>query len=114
MSVIHSDLSTRVCRIDKWLSTLYVSTTYISTKSGLQLPHWCFVEQQKMNIKNYLWIMPFWSFLLGYIFIQWFFRIGNITTPHLIGKHLHEAVPLISQYNLNLRIIKQIDRKSVV
>jgi len=56
-------------------------------------------------LKNYLWIVPFLSFILGYVVIQQIFYIPEITTPHLVGKQVHEILPLITQYNLNLRLI---------
>src|SRR5436190_17855406 len=60
-----------------------------------------------MNIKNYLWIFPFLSFILGYYCTQWFFHTDAIITPHLIGKQIHEIVPIISHCRLNLRLINQ-------
>ena len=60
-----------------------------------------------MNIKNYLWIVPFLSFTLGYIMMQHIFRTSDITTPHLVGKHVHEILPLITQHKLNIRLMDQ-------
>ncbi len=60
-----------------------------------------------MNIKNYLWILPFFSFILGYTVTQLIFDSTAIPTPHLIGTYLHEALPLISHHKLNLRLIDQ-------
>lgn len=61
-----------------------------------------------MTLKNYLWIAPFFSFMLGYSIMQQLVHTPEIITPHLVGKHIHEILPLITQYNLNLRLI---DRK---
>ncbi|HLW73427.1 MAG TPA: PASTA domain-containing protein [Candidatus Babeliales bacterium] len=58
-----------------------------------------------INIKKYLWIMPFLSFLLGYCIMQRLFRTTESITPHLVGKQVHEILPLITQHNLNIRLI---------
>jgi beta-lactam-binding protein with PASTA domain len=60
-----------------------------------------------MNIKNYLWIIPFLSFALGYIIMQRMFRTPDSITPHLVGKHVHEILPLITQHKLNIRLMDQ-------
>ena len=60
-----------------------------------------------MNIKNYLWLLPFCSFILGYSITSRIFDTDNIPTPHLIGNYIHEVLPLISQHKLNLRLIDQ-------
>lgn len=60
-----------------------------------------------MNIKNYLWLVPFCSFILGYGFTQWMFHVESICTPHLIGKYIHEVLPLLSEHKLNIRLIDQ-------
>src|SRR5579863_1552532 len=60
-----------------------------------------------INIKKYLWIMPFLSFLLGYCIMQRLFRTTESITPHLVGKQVHEILPLITQHKLNLRLLDQ-------
>ncbi len=60
-----------------------------------------------MNIKNYVWTLPFLTFILGYSITQWFFHIEGVSTPHLIGKSVHEILPIVSEYRLNLRLINQ-------
>lgn len=52
--------------------------------------------------------MPFFSFIFGYIIMQQLLYTPEAITPHLVGKQVHEILPLITQYNLNLRLI---DRK---
>lgn len=39
--------------------------------------------------------------------MQQLFRTPNIIIPHLIGKQVHEILPLVTQYNLNIRLIDQ-------
>ena len=60
-----------------------------------------------VNIKHYLWIIPFFSFIFGYAITAWFFHVENIPTPHLVGKQVHEILPITSHYRLNLRLISQ-------
>src|SRR5580693_16266 len=60
-----------------------------------------------MNIKNYLWSLPFCCFLLGYSLTRWFFHVDSISTPHLVGKHVHEILPILSQHKFSLRLIDQ-------
>ncbi|HTM06510.1 MAG TPA: PASTA domain-containing protein [Patescibacteria group bacterium] len=58
-----------------------------------------------MILKNYLWLTPFISFILGYCIMQRLFHTPEHITPNLVGKQVHEILPLITQYNLNIRLI---------
>jgi beta-lactam-binding protein with PASTA domain len=58
-----------------------------------------------MNIKNYLWLAPFFSFILGYYVMQQLFHIPESITPNLVGKQVHEILPLVTQHNLNIRLV---------
>jgi serine/threonine-protein kinase len=60
-----------------------------------------------MNINNYLFLTPFFSFIAGYCIMQQFFYAPETITPHLIGKQVHEVLPLITQHKLNIRLINQ-------
>lgn len=60
-----------------------------------------------MNIKNFLWMAPFISFILGYLVIQQLVRIPEIAMPHLVGKQVHQILPIITQYSLNIRLLDQ-------
>jgi len=51
--------------------------------------------------------MPFLSFLLGYMVMQQLFRTPTTITPHLVGKQVHEILPITTQQNLNIRLINQ-------
>jgi len=66
-----------------------------------------------MNINNYLWLTPFLSFALGYSIMHHMFRAPAITTPHLVGKHVHEILPLVTQHKLNLRLIDQKEEATI-
>ena len=39
--------------------------------------------------------------------MQRMFRTPDTVTPHLVGKHVHEILPLITQHKLNIRLIDQ-------
>jgi len=58
-----------------------------------------------MNIKQYIYIFPFSVFLFGYYLSSLFFKTTDILVPNLIGKNLNEASKVLSDYNLNLRIL---------
>ena len=58
-----------------------------------------------INLNKYLWITPFLSFIVGYALMQQMMHVPDIITPHLVGKHVHEIVPLVTEYNLNLRLL---------
>jgi beta-lactam-binding protein with PASTA domain len=60
-----------------------------------------------MNIKNLFWIAPFLSFFLGYLTVHRIMRTPEIMVPNLVGKHVHTILPIITQYNLNIRLIDQ-------
>jgi len=60
-----------------------------------------------VDIKNYLWILPFASFTVGYMLMSSIYQSKKIETPTLIGKPLHEAVTLASAHGLNLRMLEQ-------
>lgn len=51
--------------------------------------------------------MPFFSFFFGYLFMQQLFRVPENITPHLVGKQVHEILPIITQHKLNIRLIDQ-------
>ena len=50
-------------------------------------------------------MIPFLSFTCGYIIMQHIFRAPESITPHLVGKQVHEILPLITQHKLNIRLI---------
>lgn len=60
-----------------------------------------------MKFQETLWIAPFLCFIFGYSIIYVILPQKTITTPGLIGKNLVEAARLLSEKNLNLRIIDQ-------
>jgi len=60
-----------------------------------------------MYIKQYLWIIPFISFLCGYLIFGKLFEPKVFDTPAIVGKKLLEAVTILSDHKLNIRFIAQ-------
>jgi len=60
-----------------------------------------------MKIQNYLWAFPFICFLLGYLMLKKISNLGELPAPSLVGKKLQDAVTILSEKNLNLRILAQ-------
>jgi len=58
-------------------------------------------------LKEYLWLFPFFSFLAGYFLLNWIYHSKKCETPALIGKPLQEAIRLVSNQNLNFRLIEE-------
>jgi len=60
-----------------------------------------------MNAKNFLWITPFLSFAAGYLIMHQLFSQSETITPTLTGKPIHEVLAIVTEKNLNLRLIDQ-------
>jgi len=61
-----------------------------------------------MKLYNYIWILPFLSFLFGTFTISYFFNSKKtINIPNLIGKSIIDAAKVLSENNLNIRIISE-------
>jgi len=60
-----------------------------------------------MKLTQYLWIIPFVSFLAGYLVVQRMTNVDQVEAPALVGKQLQHAVAILSEKNLNLRFITQ-------
>lgn len=58
-----------------------------------------------MNIARFLWLTPFISFVLGYLLLSLVSPAPVLPAPALIGQSLDKAAVILSQKNLNLRII---------
>lgn len=56
-------------------------------------------------IKKLVFLLPFISFLAGYFIIQHLFGADQQSTPNIIGKSLQESCELLSEQNLNIRIL---------
>jgi beta-lactam-binding protein with PASTA domain len=53
------------------------------------------------------WLLPFLSFVIGYFVISYFFRKTDYVVPNVIGKPLHEAVRILSQQQLGIRLLQE-------
>lgn len=60
-----------------------------------------------MSLKQFLWLLPFCCFIIGYQLLNIIFTTDYLPTPQLIGLPLDQAVKLTAQKNLNLRIIAE-------
>jgi beta-lactam-binding protein with PASTA domain len=60
-----------------------------------------------IKLNDILWALPFFCFLSGYFLLSQFLYIPSIETPSLIGKNINYAAQVLSERNLNLRIIAQ-------
>jgi beta-lactam-binding protein with PASTA domain len=59
------------------------------------------------QFRSLLWLMPFASFITGYLLISLVIKQPALQTPTLTGKTLDQAVLILSQSNLNIRIVGQ-------
>ena len=57
--------------------------------------------------KNILWLAPFICFLGGYFIVRSFFHVNTIPTPSVVGRSLHDAFTILSNHNLNIRLLTQ-------
>jgi len=60
-----------------------------------------------MRIQSYLWIIPFISFLFGYLLLGTLFQPKEFETPAIVGKQLLSAVSILSDHKLNIRFLAQ-------
>ena len=64
-----------------------------------------------MNRTSWLWTVPFCTFILGYLLLYFMLHVEHLPAPSLVGKDLQQVLSLLSEANLNARIIGQkIDR----
>jgi len=61
-----------------------------------------------MKLKSLLWVTPFLSFLIGYFTFKFIFYVDKkIRVPIVIGLQLKAAVKILSDNNLNTRVISE-------
>lgn len=63
------------------------------------------LQSIKEHTKDFWWLVPFFAFYLGYWVPHTFFRIKSLETPSLLGKQVHESLVLLSEAQLNLRLV---------
>lgn len=54
---------------------------------------------------HFLWIIPFVSFIAGYLFIARLYRVEELNTPNVMGKSLTDALGTLSDNNLGARLL---------
>jgi len=57
-----------------------------------------------MKLTNFLWLIPFGCFALGYIAAHIFFRTETLKTPNTVGLPLAIAVENLSKHGIGVRI----------
>jgi beta-lactam-binding protein with PASTA domain len=60
-----------------------------------------------MNMKKFLWIIPFLSFLGGYLVMSFIYQPKSVKTPRLIGTSVQQALSLATAQGLSLRMIDE-------
>jgi serine/threonine-protein kinase len=60
-----------------------------------------------MELKNYFWTLPFISFILGYQLLALMTVTATLQNPSIIGLPLTEAIKILSDNNLNPRIMAE-------
>lgn len=58
-----------------------------------------------MKLNKISWTFPFLFFFAGYVCVHYFTHIAYVQTPILVGKTLFQACDILSQTNLNMRIL---------
>lgn len=59
------------------------------------------------TLQKFYWAVPFLVFFTGYQFCNFIFKSKTVITPALLGKTVTEALPLLTQQELNVRLLKQ-------
>ncbi len=60
-----------------------------------------------MKISKFLWIFPFFSFILGYYILHCFLQKKDLYTPNIIGKSLQASMNALSAESLSVRLLRQ-------
>ena len=71
------------------------------TESGLLATLRGFVRIQ------FLWILPFLSFLLGYQLVRFLSHTEMVEVPPVVGLRMHDAIKNLSLHQLNVRILAE-------
>ena len=62
----------------------------------------------KLKLSNIKWTVPFFAFILGYLTVKFIFSINKtIKVPTVIGLQFKDAAKILSENNLNIRIIEE-------
>lgn len=60
-----------------------------------------------LQLSRFLWLMPFASFIFGYLLVSFLHTQPVLHTPAITGKPLDQAVLILSESNLNIRVVGQ-------
>lgn len=60
-----------------------------------------------MNITSFGWLLPFIFFLGGYFLVAFLVGTPTLETPQCIGKNIQEALALLADYDLNVKLLEQ-------
>jgi len=77
----------------------------LKTESGLLLAFRTIKFCLVMSLKNYLFILPFLCFISGYLLIGNIVQKKTFITPSIVGKQVLKAASILSDANLNMRIL---------
>lgn len=58
-----------------------------------------------MHLRNLLWIFPFICFIGGYITLDKLYTVKELETPALVGKTINQTFIMLSDLNLNSRLM---------
>lgn len=58
-----------------------------------------------MKEMPFLWLLPFISFIVGYSFFSYLYLVDTVHAPSIVGMQIEKAFPLLSESNLNIRLI---------
>lgn len=59
-----------------------------------------------MKLSSFFWTLPFICFIGTYVVLAYIFAAPSLPTPSLIGKQLPQAFAILSENNLNPRILR--------
>ena len=61
----------------------------------------------RSKVNSLLWLVPFVSFLSGYLIVRHFSYNEIIITPNVMGRHINDAIKELSAFQLNARILAE-------
>ncbi len=57
------------------------------------------------KLQSLLWLMPFFSFFIGYQLVRFLTHTVVVVVPPLVGLHVQDAIKILSADRLNVRIL---------
>ena len=65
------------------------------------------MDYKNFDYKNFLWIIPFIFFILGYWLMGQVFALKTLEVPRVVGLPIHEGIKELSAKKLNVRILAE-------